>query len=156
VHFIATSRRQVYPCRPERASMVRVTRNPRLPPQGGLPPTVARGGAVEIACDESGFSGTNLLDPATPVITHASVDLHIDEAAELIRTLQSGVPWSLDELKSGRFLRRPQAEGAVESLLEAVSGRAHIHVVDKEYFLVTRIVDLFLFEPSYVAGTRLS
>lgn len=137
--------------------MVRVTRDLRLPPQGGLPPTEARGGAVvEIACDESGFSGTNLLDPATPVFTHASVDLRVDEAAELIRTLQSGVPWSLDELKSGRFLRRPQADDAVECLLAAVSGRAHAHVVDKEYFLVTRIVDLFLAEPSYAAGTRLT
>jgi hypothetical protein len=29
-------------------------------------------------------------------------------------------------------------------------------VDDKEYFLVTRIVDLFLAEPSYAAGTRLT
>jgi hypothetical protein len=37
----------------------------RLPLQGGLPPVDAVAGAVvEIACDESGFSGTNLLDPA--------------------------------------------------------------------------------------------
>jgi hypothetical protein len=137
--------------------MVRVTKDLRLPPQGGLPPTDARGSAVvEIACDESGFSGTNLLEPATPVFTHASVDLRVDEAAALIRTLQSDVPWSLDEVKSGRFLRRPQADDAVECLLAAVSGRAHVHVVDKEYFLVTRIVDLFLAEPSYAAGTRLT
>ena len=32
---------------------------------------------IEIACDESGFSGSNLLDPASPVITHASVDLTV-------------------------------------------------------------------------------
>ena len=36
------------------------------------------GDVVEIACDESGFSGTNLLDAATPVLTHASVDLRVD------------------------------------------------------------------------------
>ena len=52
---------------------------------------------VEIACDESGFSGTNLLDAATPVFTHASVDLSVDEAVELIRALRSGFPWSLTE-----------------------------------------------------------
>src|SRR5262249_28016618 len=48
-----------------RASMVGMVRDPgvRLPPQGGLPPVdVATGTVVEIACDESGFSGTNLLD----------------------------------------------------------------------------------------------
>jgi hypothetical protein len=114
------------------------------------------GAVVEIACDESGFSGTNLLDAATPVFTHASVDLDVDEAVALIRALRSGFRWSLNEFKSGQFLRGPQAGEALEWLLAALSGRAHVHLVDKEYFLVTRIVDLFLVEPSYAAGTRLT
>jgi hypothetical protein len=111
---------------------------------------------VEIACDESGFSGTNLLDPATPVITHASVDLCVGEAVELIATLRSGFRCSPNEFKSGQFLRSPKAGEALEWFLTALSGRAHVHLVDKEYFLVTRIVDLFLAEPSYAAGTRLT
>jgi hypothetical protein len=115
----------------------------RTPLQGGLPPTGAVAGTVlEIACDESGFSGTNLLDPATPVITHASVDLAPPEAASLIGQLRSGFRFSPHELKSGQFLRRPQAGEALDWLLE--------------FFLVTRIVDLLLAEPSYAAGTRLS
>lgn len=129
----------------------------RLPPQGGLPPPDGAGGAiVEIACDESGFSGTNLLDVTTPVFTHASVDLRVDEAAELIGTLRAGLPWSLNEFKSGQFLRSPQAREALSRLLAALTGRAHVYLVDKEYFLATRIVDLFLAEPSYAAGTRLT
>lgn len=129
----------------------------RTPLQGGLPPAGAPAGAVvEIACDESGFSGTNLLDPATPVITHASVDLATDEAAGLIARLRSGFRFSPHELKSGQFLRRPQAGEALEWLLTTLAGRAHVHVIDKEFFLVTRIVDLLLAEPSYAAGTRLS
>ncbi|MEH0845644.1 hypothetical protein V6U81_24965 [Micromonospora sp. CPCC 205711] len=128
-----------------------------LPLQGGLPPVDAVAGAVvEIACDESGFSGTNLLDPATPVITHASVDLRVGEAVELIAALRSGFRYSPNEFKSGQFLRSPKAGEALEWFLAALSGRAHVHLVDKEYFLVTRIVDLFLTEPSYTAGTRLS
>jgi hypothetical protein len=128
-----------------------------LPLQGGLPPAGAVAGTVvEIACDESGFSGTNLLDPATPVITHASVDLRVDEAVELIATLRSGFRFSPNEFKSGQFLRRPDADGALDWFLAALRGRAHVHLVDKEYFLVTRIVDLFLAEPSYAAGTRLT
>jgi hypothetical protein len=129
----------------------------RFPLQGGLPPVDAVAGAVvEIACDESGFSGTNLLDPATPVITHASVDLSADEAAGLIAALQSGFRYSPNEFKSGQFLRGPGAGQALEWFLAALRGRAHVHLVDKEYFLVTRIVDLFLAEPSYAAGTRLT
>jgi hypothetical protein len=44
----------------------------------------------------------------------------------------------------------------LEWFLTALDGRAHVHLIDKEYFLVTRIVDLFLAEPSYAAGTRLT
>ena len=129
----------------------------RLPLQGGLPPVDAVAGAVvEVACDESGFSGTNLLDSATPVITHASVDLCVGEAVELIAALRSEFGCSLNEFKSGQFLRGPKAGEALEWFLVALSGRAHVHLVDKEYFLVTRIVDLFLAEPSYAAGTRLT
>lgn len=129
----------------------------RLPLQGGLPPADAMTGTVvEIACDESGFSGTNLLDPATPVITHASVDLRPEEAAELVAALRSGFRFAPNEFKSRQFLRRPQAGEALEWLLAALRGRAHVHLVDKQYFLVTRIVDLLLTEPSYAAGTRLT
>ncbi|HST66698.1 MAG TPA: hypothetical protein VLM05_16040 [Mycobacteriales bacterium] len=125
----------------------------RLPLQGGLPPAGTVDGAVlQIACDESGFSGSNLFRSATPVITHASVDLGVEEAAGLIAALG---PASLTEFKSGQFLRGPSA-GGLEPFLAALAGRAHVHLVDKEFFLVTRIVDLFLAEPSYAAGTRLT
>jgi hypothetical protein len=117
--------------------------------------TVA-GAVVEIACDESGFSGTNLLHPASPTIAHASVDLRVGEAAELITALRSGFGFSRHEFKSGPFLRSPAAGQALEWFLAALRGRAHVHLVDKEYFLVTRIVDLLLAEPSYAAGTCLT
>jgi hypothetical protein len=129
----------------------------RLPLQGGLPPAAAVAGAVvEIGCDESGFSGSNLLHPATPVITHASVDLRVGEASDLIAALRSEFRWSPTEFKSGQFLRGPDAGAALDWFLAALRGRAHVHLVDKEYFLVTRIVDLFLAEPSYGSGTRLT
>src|SRR3954454_25158725 len=137
--------------------MIRVVSDRRLPPQGGLPPIAgARGAAVEIACDESGFSGSNLLDAATPIFTHASTDLSLAEATELVEALRSNSRWSLDELKSGALLRGRHANEALVWLLSRLEGRAHVEVVDKEYFLATRVVDLFLSEPSWAAGTRLT
>jgi hypothetical protein len=128
-----------------------------LPLQGGLPPVgTVSGPVVEIACDESGFSGSNLLDPTTPVITHASVDLSVGEAVGLIAALRSGFRYSPYEFKSGQFLRSPRAGEALEWFLAELRGRAHVQLVDKEFFLVTRIVDFFLGEPSYAAGTRLT
>lgn len=130
----------------------------RTPLQGGLPPTgaTAGGAVVEIACDESGFSGTNLLHSAAPVIAHASVDLGMGEAVGLITELRARFRLAPHELKSGQFLRHSGAGEAVEWFLATLTGRAHVHLVDKEFFLVTRIVDLLLTEPSYAAGTRLA
>jgi hypothetical protein len=114
------------------------------------------GAAVEIACDESGFSGTNLLRSADPVITHASVDLRAGEATDLIAELRSGFRFSPREFKSGQLIRGRGATEALEWFLAALHGRALVHLVDKEFFLVTRIVDLLVAEPSYAAGTRLA
>lgn len=125
----------------------------RSPLQGGLlPAQVGAGPVVRIACDESGFSGTNLLHPGMPVITHASVDLSVAEAADLIARLRSGGV-EPGEFKSGRFLRTGKA---VDWFPSALRGRAFVHVVDKLFFLATRVADLLLFEPSYAAGTRLT
>ncbi|MFJ5600147.1 hypothetical protein ACIP95_19685 [Micromonospora parva] len=130
----------------------------RSPLQGGLPPggAVVVGAVVRIACDESGFSGTNLLHSTAPVITHASVDLAADEAVAIITALRSGFRFAPHELKSGRFLRGSGAQEALEWFLATLAGRAHVHLIDKEFFLVTRIVDFLLTEPSYAAGTRLA
>src|ERR1700754_2255721 len=103
----------------------------RTPLQGGLPLADSVDGAVvEIACDESGFSGTNLLDPASPVITHAGVDLSVDEAVAVITALRSRFSFAPNEFKSGHFLRNPHG---VEWFLEQLRGRAFVQLVDKEY-----------------------
>ena len=108
---------------------------------------------VEIACDESGFSGTNLLDPASPVITHAGVDLAVPEAAEVMSVLRSRLDGRA-EYKSHQLLR-PEQRPALEWFLTALHGRAHVHVIDKTGYVAARVLELFTEEPSYAAGTRL-
>ncbi len=108
---------------------------------------------VDIACDESGFSGSNLLDPASPVITHASVDLATSEASEVVAILQSRLRHR-SEYKSNQLLR-PQQRPALEWFLSALRGRAHVHVIDKTGYVAARVLALFTEEPSYGAGTRL-
>jgi hypothetical protein len=108
---------------------------------------------VEIACDESGFSGSNLLNSASPVITHASVDLAVPEAAEVVTALRSRLrPRS--EYKSNQLLRLDQRP-ALEWFLTTLRGRAHVHVIDKTGYVAARVLELFTEEPSYGAGTRL-
>ena len=108
---------------------------------------------VEIACDESGFSGSNLLDPASPVITHASVDLAVPEATEVVAVLRSRLRRG-SEYKSNQLLR-PGQRPALEWFLTCLHSRAHVHVIDKTGYVAARVLELFTEEPSYGAGTSL-
>jgi hypothetical protein len=108
---------------------------------------------VEIACDESGFSGSNLLDPALPVMTHASVDLTMPEAAEVLAVLRSRLGRRC-EYKANQLLRSEQRPAA-EWFLHTLRGRAHVHVVDKTGYVAARVLELFTEEPSYGAATSL-
>jgi hypothetical protein len=105
---------------------------------------------VEIACDESGFSGTNLLDPASPVITHASVDLAVPVAAEVVAVLRSRVRHR-SEYKSNQLLRSEQ----LEWFLTTLRGHAHVNLIDKTAYVAARVLELFTEEPSYGDGTSL-
>ncbi len=108
---------------------------------------------IEIACDESGFSGSNLLDPASPVITHASVDLALSEAAEVVAVLRSRLHRH-SEYKSTQLLR-PEQRRSLEWFLTALSGRAHVNIIDKTAYVAARVLELFTEDPSYGAGTSL-
>jgi hypothetical protein len=107
----------------------------------------------EVACDESGFSGTNLLDPASPVITHAGVDLDVPAAADIIAVLRTRLR-QRTEYKSNQLLR-PEQRPALEWLLTTLRGHAHVHVIDKTSYVAARVLELFVEEPSYGAGTSL-
>ncbi len=111
------------------------------------------GRMVEIACDESGFSGTNLLDPTSPVLVHASVDLTVPEAHDVVAVLRSGFDGP-PEHRSSRLLR-PQHGPLLAWFLDALAGRTEVVVVDKRDFVAARVLELFTQEPSYAAGTRL-
>ncbi|GAA1592936.1 hypothetical protein GCM10009789_53710 [Kribbella sancticallisti] len=108
---------------------------------------------LEVACDESGFSGTNLLDPNFEVITHASVHVDARTAAECVALIRSRYRYSATEYKSTQLLRQGPA---LEWLLRTLTGRGHVHLTDKSYFVVTRLVDLLIGDPSYAAGTSLA
>jgi hypothetical protein len=105
---------------------------------------------VEIACDESGFSGTNLLDPASPVITHASIDLAVPAAADVVAVLRSRFRHR-SEYKSNQLLRSEQ----LEWFLTTLRGHAHVHLIDKTQYVAARVLELFTEDPSYGDGTSL-
>jgi hypothetical protein len=112
---------------------------------------------IEVACDESGFSGTNLLDVNTEVFTHASVHLSAESAGQCVDVVRARFPYSSTEYKSSHLFREKQRP-ALEWLLGPsgpLYGRAHVHLTDKTYLLVARVIDLLVGEPTYAARTSL-
>ncbi|WP_199566939.1 hypothetical protein [Streptomyces triticagri] len=97
---------------------------------------------VEIACDESGSDGENLVNGNTDVFTHASVGLDrtaaeqgLDETFDRVRSPASS---ALTEYKANVLLR-PKHRRALIWLLGPsgpLLGGAHVHVVDKRHFLL--------------------
>lgn len=101
--------------------------------------------ADEIACDESGWDGANLVAGGSDVIAYASVRIGVDAAAECLREL-GGRPEPLQrEYKASHVLRADRS--AVTRLLGPagpIHGNAFVHLTEKTYFVVGRVLDLVL------------
>ncbi|WP_328995204.1 hypothetical protein OG394_11605 [Kribbella sp. NBC_01245] len=112
---------------------------------------------MEIAGDESGFSGTNMLDPDSRVFSHATVELDLESAARCVEVARRSVPYAGDEFKANHLLRVRQRP-TLAWLLGAdgpIYGKARVHLVDKTFFVAVRMVDVLIAEPTYSAGTSL-
>jgi hypothetical protein len=102
--------------------------------------------ASEIACDESGWEGSNLAAANSDVIAHASVRLDMDAAAEWIRALRGQSAQHRYEFKASHLLR---ANGGAELAgflgpSGPVYGRARVHLTHKSCFIIGRVLDLFI------------
>ncbi|MBP2454149.1 DUF3800 domain-containing protein [Mycolicibacterium lutetiense] len=115
------------------------------------------GESVEIACDESGSDGENLVAGTSRVFAHGSTDLSLDEASRLIASLQSDIRFGGSELKSQRLLKGKHI-GRTLRLFEpggALHGRVKVSITDKAYMAVCKVVDLVIEEDAYRKGVQL-
>lgn len=107
------------------------------------PPAIAP--AHEIACDESGWEGTNLVAANSDVIAYASIRLSVDAAAECMRELRGSAEHVTREYKASHLLRSSR-QSTLKLLGPAgpLYGNAFVHLTDKAYFVVIRLLDLLL------------
>ena len=108
--------------------------------------SVSTGPGVEIACDESGFSGSNLVRTDAKVFTHASVRLTTEDAARCVHEIRDGAGDPAREYKSAQLLRAMDRTLLAGLLGPAgpLFGNAHVHLTDKTYFVVERVTGLVL------------
>ncbi|MEW1643620.1 hypothetical protein [Streptomyces sp. NPDC091219] len=105
------------------------------------------GVVTEIACDESGSDGENLTGGNTDVFAHASVRLPQETAAEYVREIRRRIRSPAEEYKANHLLREKH-RAVMESFLGPAGplrdGNAHVHLTEKTYFVVDRVVGLLL------------
>lgn len=106
------------------------------------------GGPLEIACDESGSEGLKLIGGSTDVFAHASVSIDLAAAEACILRVRVDARSPATEVKASVVLRERNRR-VLEWLLGPsgpLHGRAHVHLTEKVFHLVTALVD-FLAEP---------
>jgi hypothetical protein len=104
---------------------------------------------VEIACDESGSDGENLTGGNTDVFAHASVDVPMESAAAAVQEIRDRIRSPAEEYKANHLLREKH-RAVLEWLLAPsgpLHGHAYVHLTEKTYFMVERVLDLLLGDP---------
>jgi hypothetical protein len=101
---------------------------------------------LEIACDESGWEGSNLAAGNSDVIAYASVRLDIDVAAKCISLLRRRSGQHSYEYKASHLLRTKGGADIAGFLGPSgpVHGRARVHLTHKSCFVLGRVLDLFI------------
>jgi hypothetical protein len=122
-----------------------------LTPLDGAP----GGSEIEIACDESGFTGGNLVGGQGRVFSHASVQLDLAVASEIAYDLRARIGAETVELKAGQLLRlkhRPVV-GWLLSPTSPLSQNAQVHLTDTAFFVLARLVDTLIGQEEVRATT---
>ncbi|WP_344604698.1 hypothetical protein [Streptomyces glaucus] len=115
--------------------------------------TAPAGAVLEVACDESGSDGENLTGGNTDVFAHASVRLSMASAAASVREIRDRIRSPAEEYKANHLLREKH-RAVLEWLLcpsGPIHGRAHVHLTEKAFFVVDRVVGLLLGDPAEAA-----
>ncbi len=99
---------------------------------------------VEVACDESGYEGEKLVDTTGDVFTHAGIDLDDATAVACLGELRKRIRSPASQYGASHVLREKNRAVLVWLLGPEAQllGHGHVHLIDKEFFLVVRLVEL--------------
>jgi len=111
---------------------------------------------LEIVCDESGYEGEKLIDTTTDVFAHAGVHLPAAVAADCLADLRRRIRSPATQYKATHLLREKHRAVLVWFLgpSSPLFRNAHVYVIDKAYFLLGKLTDLFLADPAAIGLSR--
>nr|WP_200301583.1 hypothetical protein [Streptomyces adelaidensis] len=99
---------------------------------------------MEVACDESGADGENLTTGNTDVSAHGSVRMPVEVASAHLQEIRNRIRSPAEEYKANILLREKH-RAVLAWLLGAdgpIHGHAHVHLTEKPFFVVDRVVAL--------------
>jgi hypothetical protein len=103
--------------------------------------------SVRVFCDESGFSGNNLLDRDQPYFSYAAVIADPEPTAEFITKLIDDFDIQGGELKGSRLLKYNKGRQAISEVLKRYHGNFRIAVHEKRFALASQFFE-YVFEPA--------
>jgi hypothetical protein len=99
-----------------------------------------------IFCDESGYTGPNLLDRQDLYFSYATVAVCPDEATELVSRLTKDHHVQAGELKGRLLLKYAKGRRAVSEVFAHLEGRYKTAIFEKRYALACKFFE-YIFEP---------
>ncbi|WP_439938536.1 DUF3800 domain-containing protein [Nocardia sp. N13] len=110
---------------------------------------------VIISCDESGSEGENVAEARHRVFCHGSVDLTLDEATNLMAEIRGRLQSKSVEIKSSAIVKNEPLLRELFGSDGRLKGRAMMVLFDKQYFVVSKVIDLLVEELAYENGVHL-
>lgn len=101
---------------------------------------------MPIYCDESGFTGNNLLNRDQQFFSYTGVNIGADESREYVKWFKNKFKIKQEELKAHKLLARPNGRDAVTELLFEFKERTKTACSLKKFSLSCKFFE-YIFEP---------
>ena len=100
----------------------------------------------EIYCDESGFTGNDLLDQGSTFFAYASVAVNHEEATEYVNNIIKKYKLQGGELKGRNLLKSSKGKKVIPEILSTFKDRIKVGVYHKKFNLACKFYE-YIFEP---------
>lgn len=109
---------------------------------------------LEIACDEGGYTGPDLLNRDQRYFTYASVNLSDEEASEVIIKARAKHKIQMPEIKASRLMKSPSGRFFISDVFNSIEGQYAVTVSDKLLALTSWMFE-YIYEPVYQKNPRI-
>jgi hypothetical protein len=109
---------------------------------------------LEVACDEAGHTGPDLLQKDQRMFAFGSVAISDAEAFEIIQKARTENPVQMPELKASKLLVTERGKKLIGTLLTAIEGRYVVSINDKLLALCGWFFE-YIYEPVFQDNPRL-